>query len=225
MTTQQPCVRRLLTAVALAMLVGALSLSAHGQERAETEAVANEQPSTFEHRLRAFEVAENGKRFAFDEAPVDQNGLPLYGNPFITQGFIYPPGTLQDADGDGVFTGVIIAKDPQTGAEIVTPEFPDKVLGLWICEGKVVAQEGFNIASGPTVFTLQLYEFKDMRGDFGTSSFLSAGLELIDVGKGIERAIIGGTGPFKTARGQVTQTLLGTNVTQGFVLRFETTMP
>jgi hypothetical protein len=124
------------------MLVGAMSLIAHGQERTETEAVDNEKPSAPAHRRIAFEVAENGKRFAF----------------------------------------------------------------------------------GPTVFTLQLYDFKDVSGDFGKSSFLSAGLELIDVGKGIERAIIGGTGPFKTARGQITQTFLGTNATQGFVLRFETTI-
>ncbi len=172
----------------------------------------------------AFEVAENGKRFAFDEAPIDQNGLPLYGNPLITQGLIYPSGTLKDEDGDGVFNGVIFEKDSQTGTEIVKPEFPDKLLGLWICEGKVFAQEGFNITSGPTIFTMQLYDFKDVSGDFGKHSFLSTGLELIDVGKGIERAIMGGTGPFKTARGQITQTFFGTHVTEGFVLRLEATM-
>jgi hypothetical protein len=225
MTTRQPYVHGLLTAVPLVMLVAAMSPIAQGQERSEAEAVDIETQSAPDHQRMAFEVAENGRRFAFDEAPVDQNGFPLYGNPFITQGFIYPSGTLKDEDGDGVFNGVIIEKDPQSGAEIVKPEFPDKVLGVWICEGKVFAQEGFNLTSGPTVFTVQLYDFKDVSGDFGKQSFLSAGLELIDIGKGIERAIIGGTGPFKTARGQITQTLLGTNATEGVVLRFEIPTP
>jgi hypothetical protein len=173
------------------------------------------------HERIAFEVAENGRRFVFDEAPIDENGFPLYGNPFITQGFIYPPGTLVDEDGDGVFNGVIIETDSESGLEVIKPEFPDKVIGLWICEGKVFAQEGFNIETGPTVISTQLYDFKELSGDHGKLSFLTTGLELIDVDKGIRRAITGGTGPLRKAGGQVTQTFVGVNESEGFVLKFE----
>jgi hypothetical protein len=145
------CIPGLLTAVTLAMLVGILSPAAHGQESPGGHAVALVKRLAPGHRYIAFEVAENGRRFAFDEAPVDQNGFPLYGNPFITQGFIYPPGTLQDENGDGVFNGVIIEQDPETGEEVVKPEFPDQVLGLWICTGKVLAQEGFSLRFEATV--------------------------------------------------------------------------
>jgi hypothetical protein len=167
----------------------------------------------------AFEVAENGARFVFDEAPVDADGFPLYGNPFITQGFIYPAGTL-DPD-DPARDGVILIVDDQGNLIDVQPEFPELLLGIWICEGKVFAQEGFSIETGPTVFTTQLYDFKEVGGAFGAISLTSSGLELIDLGVPIERAVIGGTGPFRRARGEIAQTFLGVNETEGFILRFE----
>lgn len=170
-------------------------------------------------RKIAFEVAENGTRFVFDEAPVDANGFPLYGNPFITQGFIYPAGTL-DPD-DPARDGVIPVRDAGGNIVGVEPEFPDRLLGTWICYGTVFAQDGFNIASGPTVISTQLYEFTEVSGAVGKISLTSNGLELIDLGKEVQRAVIGGTGPFRKARGQVTQTFIGVNETEGFVLRFE----
>ena len=53
------------------------------------------------HRPRTLEVdiAEDGTRFVIDEAPVFDDGFPAYGNPFITQGYIYPDGTLTDSNG------------------------------------------------------------------------------------------------------------------------------
>ena len=51
------------------------------------------------HRPRNLEVdiAEDGTRFVIDEAPVFDDGFPAYGNPFVTQGYIYPAGTLTAA--------------------------------------------------------------------------------------------------------------------------------
>ena len=43
----------------------------------------------------AFDVAEDMTRFVFAEQPVHEDGMPAYGNPFITQGYIYPAGTLE----------------------------------------------------------------------------------------------------------------------------------
>jgi hypothetical protein len=170
------------------------------------------------HKLR-FDVVELGTKFAFDEAPVDENGLPGYGNPFITQGVIYPPGVIE-TDADGNTNGVIVETDAE-GNTVARPEFPELVLGIWICRGTVFADEGFNIQSGPTVHSTQLYDFSNVGGDFGRISLESSGLELIDLNKQIARAVTGGTGPFKRSRGEMRQTFIGINASQGFSLRFE----
>ncbi|MEO4041848.1 hypothetical protein AAFN47_09615 [Hoeflea sp. CAU 1731] len=44
--------------------------------------------------LAAFDVAEDMSRFVFSAAPVFDDGMPAYGNAFITQGYLYPTGTL-----------------------------------------------------------------------------------------------------------------------------------
>jgi hypothetical protein len=85
-------------------------------------------------RARTIEVdiAEDGTRFVIDEAPVFDDGFPAHGNPFVTQGYIYPAGTLTDSNGvnpDG------------------SPEFPDKVLGEWSCSGFFIA-EGAHTTQG-----------------------------------------------------------------------------
>ncbi len=170
----------------------------------------------------AFEVAENGAKFVFDESPLDINGLPIYGNPFITQGFIYPVGTLDP--NDPTRDGVIPIMGDAGGVVDAAPEFPDLLLGIWICYGTVFAQEGFNIQSGPTVISTQLYDFKEVSGDISKISLTSNGLELIDLDTPVQRALIGGTGPFRKARGQITQKFIGVNETGGFTLRFDTDM-
>ena len=167
-----------------------------------------------------FDVVELGTKFAFDEAPVDEHSHPLYGNPFITQGVIYPGGTIT-VDAEGNANGVIIETDAE-GNVTTRPEFPELVLGTWICRGTVFADDGFNIASGPTVYTHQLYDFHAVGNEFGRLSFETTGLELIDIGKPIQRAVTGGTGPYRNARGEVQQVFLGVNSSVGFALRFAT---
>ena len=44
-----------------------------------------------------FDVSESGPRFVFDEAPVFDDGLPAYGNAFVTEGYIFPYGYLDSA--------------------------------------------------------------------------------------------------------------------------------
>jgi len=41
-----------------------------------------------------FDIAEDGTRFVFAEDPVFEDGMPDYGNSFVTRGYIYPEGTL-----------------------------------------------------------------------------------------------------------------------------------
>lgn len=170
------------------------------------------------YRRLQFDVVELATKFVFDEAPVDDNGMPGYGNPFITQGVIYPSGVLQ-VDENGVTNGVIVETDAN-GNTIARPEFPDLVLGTWICRGTVFTENGFQ--SGPIVYSTQLFDFETLTGEFGRISFETAGLELIEVGKPIRRALNGGTGPYRNSRGDMQQTLVGANASTGFSLRFVT---
>src|SRR5262249_3667893 len=67
-----------------------------------------------DEKIIRFEVSENAKRFVFDETPLFDDGAPTYGNEFVTEGYIYPAGTLNGTNGvnpDG------------------SPEFPNKVIG------------------------------------------------------------------------------------------------
>ena len=148
-----------------------------------------------------FDVAENMSRFVFADKPVHDDGMPAYGNPFITQGYIYPAGTLTESNGvnpDG------------------SPEFPDKVLGQWTCRGWMVG-DGAHTKTGPMVITTQLY---NLGSGYGDALLVSEGYELADVGVAVERAITGGTGPYAGARGQGEQAFLGFNASQGVNLTF-----
>lgn len=158
-----------------------------------------------------FDISENMAplpkgRFAFQAEPVHPDGLPAYGNPFITMGYIYPAGTLDGGKGGVNADG--------------SPEFPEKVIGEWVCRGWFVG-DGGKTQSGPMVVTTQIFNFGK---EYGETMLVMDGYELADVDKPIKRAITGGTGRYQQARGQATQTLLGLNETQGVMLRLEVTI-
>jgi hypothetical protein len=68
--------------------------------------------------LVRFDVAEDHTRFVFAPTPVHDDGLPAYGNPFVTQGYIYEAGTLDggvegvNPDGSPVFGTSRTARTP-----------------------------------------------------------------------------------------------------------------
>jgi hypothetical protein len=148
-----------------------------------------------------FDVAENHTKFAFDEAPVHEDGLPAYGNPFITQGYIYPEGTLNGSNG---------------ALEDGSPEFPDEVIGEWVCRGWFIG-DGAHTTTGPMVITTQIYQ---LEGDYGDVTITSEGYESSEINQETKRAITGGTGQYQMARGEVTQELLGFTEHMGVNLRF-----
>jgi hypothetical protein len=155
----------------------------------DDEASADAQPLMFE-------VAEDANRFVFDDAPVFDDGMPSYGNPFVTQGYIYEAGTL--ADGGGV--------NPDG-----TPTHPDAVIGTWICEGFMIG-DGARTESGPWVISTQVFDF----GAFdGADVVISHGVETPVVGELVERAIIGGTGTHVGADGTQIQVLQSFNASEG----------
>jgi hypothetical protein len=142
----------------------------------------------------AVDIAEDGTRFVFDEAPVFDDGMPSHGNPFVTQGYIYPEGTLTDSNGvnpDG------------------TPEFPDKVIGEWSCQGYFIG-EGAHATEGAWVYTTQLFAFGD-DADTGAETIVVTGYEGAEPGTIATGAIVGGTGSYAAAQGEAEQELLGIN--------------
>ena len=196
------------------MLFLALSLMSMGASVSAQEPAATPQPIssrgaedsiaavTTDDGVLQFDVAEDATHFVFDPDLVDDDGMPGYGTSFITHGYLYPAGTLSEGNGvnaDG------------------SPEFPDQVLGEWICRGWFVG-EGMRTTSGAVVITSQVYTFGDTPGEAMISS---DGYELINVGVEVSRAITGGTGPFAGAGGEARQVLLGLNATEGVNLQYE----
>jgi hypothetical protein len=148
--------------------------------------------------LSGFDVAEDISRFVHAQAPVFEDGMPAYGNPFITQGYVYPAGTL-----DGGVEGTL----PDG-----SPAFPDKVIGSWTCDGYLVG-DGMRTTTGTIVITRQIIEFED--GDL----LISQGPELADADVEVVRAVTGGTGDYADAPAEIRQTLLG--MSDGYGVRLQ----
>src|SRR5690606_14676924 len=149
-----------------------------------------------------FEVSEDMNRFIFDQDVAYDDGLPADGSSFITRGYLYEVGTLTDSNGvnpDG------------------SPEFPDKVIGEWICQGYMINDAG-HATGGVWVFSTQFFQ---IGSEPGAQTIVTQGYELADTDVAIARAITGGTGEFKLARGEALQTLLGLNASEGVNLRVQ----
>jgi len=71
---------------------------------------------------------------------------------------------------------------------------------------------------GVWVFSNQFFQYGD---EPGAETLITQGYELADIDVAIARAITGGTGEYKTARGESSQTLLGLNASEGVNLRVE----
>jgi hypothetical protein len=147
--------------------------------------------------LAAFDVAEDISRFVFSTAPILDDGMPAYGNAFITQGYLYPAGTL-----DGGVEGTLPNGDPA---------FPDLVIGEWTCDGYFIG-DGMRTETGALVMTRQVYRFN--RGDV----LISHGAELIDAGVTVTRAV---TGDYADAPAEINQVLLGMSDCYGVRLQIE----
>ena len=151
-------------------------------------------------KIKRFDIAENGSRFSFDTEPVDENGLPAYGGEFITQGYLYPYGFLENHNGVN---------------EDGSPAYPEEVLGRWVCRGWHIG-EGASTVTGPWVVTTQIFDLKEKHG---RQTIITEGYELADIDVGIDRAITGGTGKYGRAKGTSTQKLLGFNSSYGVNVR------
>ena len=158
--------------------------------------------STAKTEVIKFDVAEDMNRFIFNKDVAYEDGMPADGSSFITRGYIYEYGTLNATSG--------VTPDG-------SPEFPDKVIGEWICEGYMINDAG-HATEGVWVFSNQFFQLGDKPG---AQTLITQGYELADVDVAISRAITGGTGKYSTARGESTQKMLGLNASQGVNLRIE----
>ncbi|WP_138933250.1 hypothetical protein [Roseovarius arcticus] len=150
--------------------------------------------------LVRFDVAEDHTRFVFQSAPVDDEGMPTHGNPFVTQGYVYPADTLAPGI-DGV-------------NEDGSPAFPELVLGTWTCDGFLVgaamkAETGVFLVSRQTVVLNE--------GDI----LISHGPEIIDENVVQLRAISGATGSFVDHDGDIGQVFLGWGPYMGLRAAFD----
>lgn len=133
------------------------------------------------------EVAEDGNRFTFDDLNLFEDGMPAYGSAFVTQGYIYPVGTLNGSNG-------VLANGE--------PEFPDLVLGDWTCYGWMIG-DGARTETGEWVISTQVYKFND------GSTLITDGFEIVDFDVPVTRAITGGTGEHRSVSGEMVQILHG----------------
>jgi hypothetical protein len=156
---------------------------------------------------QTFEVAMDGNTFFFEGA-TNAAGAPANGTPFVIQGYIYPDGVF-DTHGD--LSGV----NPDG-----SPEFPNLVVGTWICRGWHL-QDG-DAATGPVVATTQIFDFGP---EAGRETIITDGIELADFDLPFTRAITGATGRLADFDDRFTtceQVYVGggLNVTGGFNTEF-----
>jgi hypothetical protein len=143
---------------------------------------------------------------------------PVFGDYFMQEGLIYEGGTLA-ANCDGG-DGCGLKEDG-------TAEFPEAVIGKWTCYGSFVGNGGAT-TEGVWLYSTQVYEFdvEQIEPNVfapGAHALVSVGPERIDLSVPFDRAVTGGSGKFRHARGQLQQTKIGFNQTEceNFTVDFE----
>ena len=144
-------------------------------------------------RVITVDVAEDFAKF-IPGPPFDEDGVPERGSFFVTEGNIYPKGTIK---GDGSDF------DPNA----------DGAVGTWFCRGTHLVSGTEFPEARFAVDTAQAYLLPSDRQMIVTDG-LEGGL-----GFEIERVVSGGTGKFKNYIGIQKQELLGFNKSGGVNLR------
>jgi hypothetical protein len=206
-STRRPKLTQFVVLLAIAALATMALASSPGTRAAKTSGAtaftADEaiQQITGADGMLRFEVAEDHTRFAWAGDPELTNGLPAGRTAYIAQGYLYSEGTLNGTNGvkaDG------------------SPEFPDKVLGQWLCYGWYLGTDD-HVGAAPWVSS-HLFNFG---AAWGEATLVSEGFDIDDVEVPMTRAIAGGSGPYADARGTQVETNLGLNATDGLNIRFE----
>jgi hypothetical protein len=160
-------------------------------------AAAQMYPERSAHSIRfIIDVAEDMNKFVEPRVPVGTE--PLRGSFFVTEGNIYPAGTIPTTGGDQF--------DPNSRGSI----------GTWFCKGTFLVPGSQFDKTALAVLSDQLYLLNN-----GERSLATIGAE----GNGtVIRSVIGGTGAFAGYTGEQTQQFLGFNKTGGVNLRVTITL-
>lgn len=161
---------------------------------------------TFDVSHNALDFVWSGPSDAISDPP---NLHPDYGASFTTSGYIYPQGTF---DTHGNESGILANGDA---------EFPDLVIGKWMCSGWFTknAVEAF-ANGGEFVITAQVFDITDP--DYGIGTLTTYGTERADF-ISYNRNLTGGSGAYDGVVGQGSEVLVGFNVTgfQNFTFGFD----
>lgn len=122
---------------------------------------------------------------------------PERGAFFVTEGNIYPGGTIQ-GDGAGF--------NPNS----------DGAIGRWFCRGTHLVSGAEFATTARAVHTAQIYLFPDENRSISTEGVEGNGT--------VVRPVTGGTGPFRGYVGEQKQQFLGFNATGGVNLRVTVTL-
>ena len=139
-----------------------------------------------------FDVACFGDTFRGD-GDASVGGGDRRGITFFVEGAIYPQGVI-----------------PQGVLDFEPADYMDAMMGHWLCRGWFMDHPG---RPEPHVLTTQEYLLDLITGDAPspTDTLVSSGVE-----GGIQvahRAIVGGSGKYRHARGDIAQEVIGSNVT------------
>jgi hypothetical protein len=182
--------RRLFALAALSLIAAqtALAQVTPAQEAADSDGARKREPFTF-----TIDVAEDlaGKFVPTFVKP--EHGQPERGSFFITEGRLFPAGTIQ---GDGS-----TFHPAQSGH-----------IGIWVCRGTHLVAANQIPAAALWVSSAQLFVI----GRQGKEQLATEGIE----GKGtVTRIVTGGAGNYAGWTGEQVQTFLGFNPTGGVNLR------
>lgn len=144
------------------------------------------------------EISEDMTSFVFNGDITYDDGLPAHGSSFVTKGYVYPAGTLDGGNG-------VLADG--------SPEFPDAVIGEWICFGTMI-NDAAHASGGAWVVSTQIINFTN---EPGAETIVTTGYEFADATP-VARAVSGGTGRYADARGEAVQVMTGLNAGEGVVL-------
>lgn len=180
-----------------------------------------------------FDIAGDCSRFVYDNPSgghlgplqIEPDALPTFGATFMQEGVIYEAGTFEQHCPDSKDCGLVpiadAASDGAPGTPLYEPEFPEAVIGKWSCWGTFVG-DGINTESGAWLVSTQVYDFDpEVPGEV---TLVSHGSERVDLNVPFDRAITGGTGPYRFALGQVRQTKIGVNQSECENFTFETSL-
>ena len=133
------------------------------------------------------DVAEDGTRLLVTKAVVSENRLAVYGDPYLTWGYLYPAGTLSDGVGGTLQDG--------------RPAFPERVIGAWTRWGYRADRE---VAHPREEFVVNIYELFEFDETHGGGTVLLGGV--IPAEPGTPMRVLRGTGPY--ACGEADQEVL-----------------